>query len=244
MPIITPSYPQQNSTFNVSTSTRTIMTNEFKHAHDICEQIVAGKCEWKELFEPLNFFGKYKHFLSVIGSDQAEWIGLLESKMRLLVQSLERQTSIQLVNLNPNSYQREIVQPVVIEPPTDNPEELEKLQEEKAIEAITGAPGAVGDCKSETIWFIGLEFEKKKGVNIDLTQDIHNFVNLVKNAAITNQIYKDSMQIDIKHVKRTELSKYLSDEIYKKLVKDKTPKEKATNFVHAFVFFGTQLNSQ
>lgn len=230
MPIVTPSYPQQNSTFNVCTSTRTIMTNEFKHAHEICTKIEAGKAEWKDLFEPLNFFGKYKHFLSVICSDQAEWIGLLESKVRLLVQALERQASIQLVHLNPNSYEHKIVAPPAPpEPETDDPDELEKLKEQRALEAITGASGplsAASDCKSEIIWFIGLEFEKKKGVNIDLTQDIHTFVNIVKNAAIGNQIYNENMQIDIKHVKRTELSKYLSEELYRKLVRDKTPKEK------------------
>jgi len=43
MPIITPSYPQQNSTFNVTISTRTIMTNEFKLALEICDSIVNGK---------------------------------------------------------------------------------------------------------------------------------------------------------------------------------------------------------
>jgi poly(A) polymerase len=30
MPIITPAFPEQNSTFNVTKSTRQVMTNEFK----------------------------------------------------------------------------------------------------------------------------------------------------------------------------------------------------------------------
>lgn len=30
MPIITPAFPEQNSTFNVTRSTRQVMTNEFK----------------------------------------------------------------------------------------------------------------------------------------------------------------------------------------------------------------------
>jgi len=84
MPIITPSYPQQNSTFNVTISTRNIIINEFNKAKEICEQVHSGILEWKDLFEPLNFFGKYTHFIMVICSSQAEWTGLLESKIRLL----------------------------------------------------------------------------------------------------------------------------------------------------------------
>lgn len=36
MPIITPAYPQQNSTYNVSTSTRTVMVEEFKQGKYVC----------------------------------------------------------------------------------------------------------------------------------------------------------------------------------------------------------------
>jgi poly(A) polymerase len=61
MPIITPAYPQQNSTFNVSLSTRTIMQEEFKQGLAITEDIMVGKATWDKLFEPPNFFGKYKY---------------------------------------------------------------------------------------------------------------------------------------------------------------------------------------
>lgn len=42
MPIITPSYPQQNSTFNVTISTRSVMLNEFKIAQATCDKIANG----------------------------------------------------------------------------------------------------------------------------------------------------------------------------------------------------------
>lgn len=42
MPIITPSYPQQNSTFNVTASTRSVMLSEFKIALQKCDKIVDG----------------------------------------------------------------------------------------------------------------------------------------------------------------------------------------------------------
>ena len=87
MPIITPAYPQQNSTFNVSFSTRSIMVEEFKQGRVldvdfmfyltflilalpdevfvlvgliIMEEIMSRKSPWSKLFDPPNFFGKYK----------------------------------------------------------------------------------------------------------------------------------------------------------------------------------------
>jgi poly(A) polymerase len=60
MPIITPAYPQQNSAYNVTTSTRTIIIEEIKRGLEICQQINANKIEWTALFESRNFFSKYK----------------------------------------------------------------------------------------------------------------------------------------------------------------------------------------
>merc|ERR1712002_468320 len=39
MPIITPAYPQQNSTFNVSMSTRTVMEERFKHGFQTMDDV-------------------------------------------------------------------------------------------------------------------------------------------------------------------------------------------------------------
>ena len=60
MPIITPAYPQQNSAYNVTNSTRTIMVEEIKRGLEMCNQINVGKAEWNILFQPQNFFSKYK----------------------------------------------------------------------------------------------------------------------------------------------------------------------------------------
>ena len=93
MPIITPAYPQQNSTFNVSRSTLKVMTEEFETSLKIVDEIIngkqvveAGKNPWDRLFETPNFFGKYRHFIVLEASahteeDQLEWYGLVESKV-------------------------------------------------------------------------------------------------------------------------------------------------------------------
>lgn len=90
MPIITPAYPQQNSTFNVSLSTRTVMVEEFKQGLQITDDIMLGKSNWDKLFEPPPFFVKYKHFIVLLVitanvEDHLEWCGLVESKVRLLI---------------------------------------------------------------------------------------------------------------------------------------------------------------
>ena len=60
LPIITPAYPQQNSAYNVTHSTRSIMIQEIKRAFETCQLINANKATWDALFEPRNFFNLYK----------------------------------------------------------------------------------------------------------------------------------------------------------------------------------------
>ncbi|TKS77900.1 Poly(A) polymerase gamma [Collichthys lucidus] len=64
MPIITPAYPQQNTSFNVCPSTFTVMKEEIARGLVITEEIHDKKAPWSKLFEPLDFAGKYKYVFS------------------------------------------------------------------------------------------------------------------------------------------------------------------------------------
>ncbi|BET00459.1 polymerase [Nesidiocoris tenuis] len=190
MPIITPVYPQQNSTFNVSTSTRTIMQNAFNEGLAITDDILLGKLSWEKLFEIPIFFTKYKHFIVLIASsanqeEHLEWCGLIESKVRHLVGNLERNQHIMLAHVNPENYSA---------PPSD---------------AETSAA-------STSMWFIGLVFKKLENLNVDLTYDIQSFTTSVHRQAVQSKMIKETMKIEARHVKRKQLSAYLPASILKR----------------------------
>jgi poly(A) polymerase len=68
MPIITPAFPQQNSTFNVTSSTLEVMVREMKEGLELTTNILEGKVKWTALFEPINFFQRYRHFIVLIAT--------------------------------------------------------------------------------------------------------------------------------------------------------------------------------
>ncbi|XP_057960503.1 nuclear poly(A) polymerase 1 isoform X2 [Malania oleifera] len=97
MPIITPAYPCMNSSYNVSTSTLRIMTEEFQRGNDICEAMEINRADWINLFEPFLFFEAYKNYLQIditAGNDDdlRNWKGWVESRLRLLTLKIERDT--------------------------------------------------------------------------------------------------------------------------------------------------------
>ena len=100
-PIITPAYPAQNSTFNVSETTKRIILSELHHACKVVRMIKhsSENYTWKHLFHPFNFFKAYRHFLqidilSTNKSDHQKWSGQVESKLRHLIKELERVQTI------------------------------------------------------------------------------------------------------------------------------------------------------
>jgi len=200
MPIITPAYPQQNSTFNVSNSTLKVMQAEFQSSLTVCEEILAGKATWEKIFEPPNFFCKYRHFIVLEASsnteeDQLTWEGLVESKVRHLVANLERE-AISLAHVWPKSY-RSLV------------EGCEKV------------------C---CYWFIGLKVELKEGNTggqLDLTTPIKAFTDIVMRSAIQINVWKTGMKIVADYKKRKELKEYLPHNEHWKLKSEKTDRKSA-----------------
>ncbi|XP_076463451.1 poly(A) polymerase beta-like [Babylonia areolata] len=184
MPIITPAYPQQNSTYNVSNSTRSVITEEFKEGLDVVTRIFEQREEWTALFEPSNFFHKYRHYIVLRASAEEnehhiEWKGYVESKIRLLVGNLERNPFIKLAHVMPESYG-----PV-------NESEGQYM------------------CK----WFIGLVFNNTQTSNIDLTYDIQSFSDAVHKQAMHIHLFKEGMKVEITYLRKKQLSSYVPKHI-------------------------------
>ncbi|CAB4008917.1 poly(A) polymerase type 3-like, partial [Paramuricea clavata] len=187
MPIITPAYPQRNSTYNVSVTTKKIMQDAFEEGFKTVQNIFLGKADWHALFTSPNFFQNYKHYivLSAISNneeDHIQWVGFVKSKVRQLVGQLENKPYIELAHVNPNHY-----------PP---------LSPDK-------------DCCISR-WFIGLSFEKAEKATLDLTYDIQYFrTDTVYNRAVSTKIYKEGMETEVKYVRKKQLSDYLPSTVLK-----------------------------
>lgn len=112
MPIITPAYPSMCATFNITHSSKAIIQKELDHFAEQVDQIMLGKLPWKSLFVKHTFFTQdYKYYIIVnAGSKTKEnskiWGGFVESKIRILVQSLERHASVQLARPFNKGYER------------------------------------------------------------------------------------------------------------------------------------------
>uniref|UniRef100_A0A7I4CI61 Poly(A) polymerase n=1 Tax=Physcomitrium patens TaxID=3218 RepID=A0A7I4CI61_PHYPA len=97
MPIITPTYPCQNSSFNVSNSTLRVMTEEFKRGDGVCDSLDSKVADWSKLFEPYPFFESYKNYLQIeiTAGDEEDlriWKGWVESRLRQLILKVEKDT--------------------------------------------------------------------------------------------------------------------------------------------------------
>jgi poly(A) polymerase len=202
MPIITPAYPQQNSTYNVTRSTLTVMKQEFRAGFDMTKDIFETELDptgsrsnddnpWRNLFQQPNFFSTYKHFLVLTSTARGEasfkeWSGLIEAKARILIQNLERNQYVLIAHVNPEPFTF---------PPI--------LQDNETNNIFT----------YQVRWFVGLNFQKEQvpaGQTINLTDDIQRFTDVVYQHAKQSGMYKETMSITCEYCKRKEITDMIS----------------------------------
>ncbi|KAL1551595.1 Nuclear poly(A) polymerase 4 [Salvia divinorum] len=186
MPIITPSYPCMNSSYNVSSSTRRVMAEQFQFAKKICEDIELNKLRWNALFEPYSFFESYKNYLQVdiIASDLDDlrsWRGWVESRLRQLTLMIERDTT-------------------------------GKLQCHPYPHVYVDSSKQCAHC----VFFMGLQRKQgeviKEGQQFDIRQTVDEFRHQIN----SYMYWKPGMDIYVSHVRRKQIPSYVFPEGYKR----------------------------
>lgn len=230
MPIITPAYPQQNSTFNVSESTKKVILNEFNRGMSTTDEIMLGRAKWERLFEAPSFFYTYRHFIVLLvnsktAEDHLEWCGLVESKIRLLIGNLERNQHISLAHVNPKCFEYR-------KGDTKGQNNVTNSQDNKH---------PVSDAAFCSMWFIGLEFERTENLNVNLTENIQNFTEHVISHGVNIKMLREGMTIEARHVKRKLLSLYLDAEFLKR---ERRSMESHNNFNNSILATKKRLSTE
>lgn len=189
MPIITPAYPQKNSSYNVSASTRTILEKSFKNGFAVCEDILQRGCNWTKLFDAENFFTKYKNLI------QSTWFMGLTFKLSKNI-NLDLTSEFQIFSdfrIKRNTYNFVLAQKKF--------ETCESL-------AITTKEDVLGleSCQCQRTIPSSKQYKKlhKAGDHLNLLLS-----ERVAKEASNNSLYRDGMAIKSHFVPRKELSKYL-----------------------------------
>ncbi|EMC92029.1 hypothetical protein BAUCODRAFT_78629 [Baudoinia panamericana UAMH 10762] len=114
MPILTPAVPSTNTAHTVGPSTKMVMMRELERGEQIIADIYSKSKPWKALFERHNFFTTaYKHYICVVTASKSKdaqdaWAGLVQSKIKWLVQGIESSdaNSIELVQPFNKGFER------------------------------------------------------------------------------------------------------------------------------------------
>lgn len=226
MPVITPAYPSMCATHNITSSTQKVILQELERGSEIMSSINTGKKSWSDLFERHTFFHDYKFYLCIVAAtlsndeEHHKWSGMIESKLRILVQKLEVTDGIALAHpyvkdfsdkylvekngvdniissygtLQGETFVKTLKAPVDSrEKTTENPDTTENPEEGKTLHL--------------TKLFIGLDINLSKsefgGVRkLDIQYPCSEFYNLCKSW----QSYDESVNfIQIKNVKLHDL---------------------------------------
>ncbi|KAK6904611.1 poly(A) polymerase [Kwoniella mangroviensis CBS 10435] len=177
MPVITPAYPSMCSTHNITASTMSIIKKEMLRAMQITDEILKNPgSSWMGLFERADFFSMYKTYVHVVASASTsegikDWSGMVESRIRTLVQDLENTDNIltahpQVGGISNVFYCLTEEEQAAASQGEVSPELMNRKEEDiKDVQLKEGENGDDAGAGARKIWtknfFIGLEIEKK-----------------------------------------------------------------------------------
>ncbi|GAA5991095.1 hypothetical protein JCM5350_006661 [Sporobolomyces pararoseus] len=215
MPIITPAYPSMCSTHNITLSTQSIMTAEFKRAAEIVDKVFVGSAKWADLFAPHDFFSKYRYYLQITASSasaetQLKWSGTVESRIRQLVMKLEYVDTLVLAHPFVKSFDR-------VNYCLDDAEqhavcigEVPAQMEGRTEKDLIGNEGK-GGVYWTTTFYIGLQIERKPANasgprKLDISYPTNEFTKLVK---MWDKYDADTMGVIVRYIKSSALPAYV-----------------------------------
>lgn len=110
MQIVTPVAPQQNSAHNISASQFSLIVSELRRADQLFRAdkppLSSASALLQHLCRPFPFFHRYKHYWLIVAKGSAHWRGLIDSRMRCLVELVEHNRNVRLAHIYPNSDYR------------------------------------------------------------------------------------------------------------------------------------------
>ncbi|CDR00707.1 unnamed protein product, partial [Oncorhynchus mykiss] len=138
------------------------------------------------------------HYIVLLASaptekQHLEWVGLVESKIRILVGNLEKNEFITLAHVNPQSF--------------PGPKESREKEEVSTMWVIG---------------VIFKKMEASENLNVDLTIDIQSFTDTVYRQAMNSKMFEADMKIQAMHVKRRQLHQLLPNLVMPKRRKHST----------------------
>jgi len=108
MPVITPTYPAFNSTYNISVSTKAVLLSEFSRGFEITSGIEKGTHQWSDLFDNLKFFSNFTIYIRInctapTKEEHLKLSGLVESRIRFMINKLDTTEGVKYAHPFTNS---------------------------------------------------------------------------------------------------------------------------------------------
>lgn len=180
MMVMTPAPPSFNSTYSVNKHSKQAICEEFHLANKVTSLIEEGKTTWNDLFEPIDFFAQFNHFLKVevlasTSSDFEDWSGFILSKLRILFYD-------NLGDLKPSPYVRVL------------PEEI-KINDSKFQYSVA--------------YYAGLKFYKQNtaesGKSVDLRIPVLKFIEMIHKMRRENGYNVANCNLRVKYLESSDL---------------------------------------